>query len=157
MTTSLGNLFFTGGWVMWPLLILSVLSWAVVLERAFVFLTLRPRLTRLAQAVQQSLKSGDTSAARQLCHAEKPLVAEVFLSSLDARKGRDAAERATERSRLRMVTYLKKNLWILGTVASASPFIGLLGTVVGIVRAFHDMAEKARAASAWSPAVSRKR
>jgi biopolymer transport protein ExbB len=38
--------------------------------------------------------------------------------------------------------YLKKNLWILGTIGSASPFVGLLGTVVGIIRAFHDMAEK---------------
>lgn len=142
MANSLGELFLHGGWVMWPLLIFSVLTWAVVLERAFIFLTLRPRLTRLALAVQRSLQAGDASAARQLCHSEKPFVAEVFLSSLDSRKGREAAERATERSRARMITYLKKNLWILGTVASASPFVGLLGTVVGIVRAFHDMAEK---------------
>ena len=37
---------------------------------------------------------------------------------------------------------LKRNLWVLGTIGSASPFIGLLGTVIGIVRAFHDMAEQ---------------
>jgi len=40
------------------------------------------------------------------------------------------------------MSQLKRNLWILGTIGSASPFIGLLGTVVGIVKAFHDMAEK---------------
>jgi biopolymer transport protein ExbB/TolQ len=142
MGSNIGELFFHGGWVMWPLLIFSILTWAVVLERAFVFLTLRPRLNRLAQSVQQSLKAGDPAAARQLCRTERPFLGEVFLSSLDGKKGREAAERATERSRVRLVSYLKKNLWILGTVASASPFIGLLGTVVGIVRAFHDMAEK---------------
>jgi len=41
-----------------------------------------------------------------------------------------------------MMIFPKRNLWILGTIGSASPFVGLLGTVVGIVRAFNDMAEK---------------
>jgi biopolymer transport protein ExbB len=35
---------------------------------------------------------------------------------------------------------MKKNLWILGTVASSAPFIGLLGTVIGIIKAFENMA-----------------
>lgn len=142
MGNNLGELFLHGGWVMWPLLIFSVLTWAVVIERTIVFFVMKPKLTRLAQSVQRSLQSGDTAAARQLCHNEKPFVAEVFLSTLDSRKGRESAERATERGRARMIAYLKKNLWILGTIASSSPFVGLLGTVVGIVRAFHDMSEK---------------
>ena len=41
-----------------------------------------------------------------------------------------------------MTRHLKKNLWVLGTIGSASPFVGLLGTVIGIVRAFQNMAEK---------------
>lgn len=128
---------------MWPLLIFSVLTWAVVLERAYVFLTVRPRLTKLAQTLSQSLKNGDVNSARQLCQSQpQPWIGEIFLSALDAKKKRDAAERVTERNRVRLVTQLRKNLWILGTIGSASPFIGLLGTVVGIVRAFHDMAEK---------------
>ena len=58
------------------------------------------------------------------------------------KKTREQAERITERNRVRMAGNLKKNLWVLGTIGSASPFIGLLGTVVGIVRAFHSMAEQ---------------
>lgn len=142
METSIGQLFLKGGWVMWPLLFFSVVTWAVVLERAFVFLTLKPRIAKLAQSIIQSLRSGDTAAARQLCHTEKPQVAEVFLSAVDNKKTRERAERITERNRVRMAQYFKKNLWVLGTIGSASPFVGLLGTVVGIVRAFHDMAEK---------------
>lgn len=142
MGTSLGQLFLTGGWVMWPLLVFSVVTWAIVLERAFVFFSLRPRLSRLADSVASSLKSGDVASARQLCHSEKPQIGELFLSALDGRRTREQAERVTERNRVRFTNYLKRNLWILGTIGSASPFVGLLGTVVGIVRAFHDMAQK---------------
>ena len=127
---------------MWPLLLFSILTWAVVLERAYVYLTIKPRLSRLVRSIGQSLKAGDFNAARQVCVTEKPPLSEVFLGALDSKRGKEAAERATERNRVRLMGYLKKNLWVLGTIGSASPFIGLLGTVVGIVRAFHDMAEK---------------
>ncbi|MBM4318149.1 MAG: MotA/TolQ/ExbB proton channel family protein [Deltaproteobacteria bacterium] len=142
METNLGQLFLRGGWVMWPLLIFSVLSWAVILERLYTYITLRPKLAELAAALINSLKSGDLASARQICLAGKPQVNEIFVTALETKRPRDLAERMTERSRVRLMSQLKRNLWILGTIGSASPFIGLLGTVVGIVRAFHDMAEK---------------
>jgi biopolymer transport protein ExbB len=142
MTGNFGELFLRGGWVMWPLLVFSVLTWSVVLERAFVFLTLRPRIRRLGNSLKQTLQSGDLASAKQLCIAEKPIVAEIFLPSVDTKRKREQAERVTDRNRVKLTGYLKKNLWILGTIGTSSPFIGLLGTVVGIVRAFHDMAEK---------------
>jgi biopolymer transport protein ExbB len=142
MSWNLGEMFIRGGWVMYPLLAFSVITWAVVMERAFVYLTLRPRLTRLAQSVVQALKAGDTASARQICHSEKPYVAEVFLGTLDNKKTREYSERITERNRIRLMAYFKKNLWILATVGSSAPFIGLLGTVMGILRAFHSMSEK---------------
>ncbi|MBI4403272.1 MAG: MotA/TolQ/ExbB proton channel family protein [Deltaproteobacteria bacterium] len=142
MGNNLADLFLKGGWVMWPLLVFSVLTWAVILERAFVYLTLRPKLNRLAQTVARTLGGGDHQAARQVCNGERPFLAELFLGALDTKHSRELAERITERNRMRLVSYLKRNLWILGTIGSASPFLGLLGTVIGIVRAFHDMAEK---------------
>ena len=142
MGKSLGEMFIQGGWVMWPLLALSVVTWAIVLERALVLLMLKPRFERLTQSLLQSLRNGDAAAARQICHAEKPELAEIFMGSIDTKRSREAAERLTERNKARMAVMLKKNLWILGTIGSASPFIGLLGTVVGIIRAFHEMASK---------------
>ncbi len=142
MGKSLGEMFLQGGWVMWPLLLLSIATWAIVLERTLVFLVLRPRFQRLTQSLLQSLRNGDSAAARQICHAEKPEIAEFFLGAIDARRSRGAAERVTERNKARMASYLKKNLWILGTIGSASPFIGLLGTVVGILHSFHRMASE---------------
>ncbi len=142
MGTNLGQLFLNGGWVMWPLLIFSVLSWAVILERIYTYLTLRPKLAKTATSLVQSLRSGDSNTAKQLCMSDKPQIREVFINALETKRPRELAERMTERSRVRLMAHLKRNLWMLGTIGSASPFVGLLGTVVGIVRAFHDMAEK---------------
>lgn len=142
METTLWGTFLRGGWVMWPLLIFSVLSWTVILERLVFFLTFRPKLNRLADSLTQSLRAGDIAAARQICHSQSPEMGELFMGAIDTKRSRELSERTIERSRLRLMGYLKKNLWILGTIGSASPFVGLLGTVVGIIRAFHDMAEK---------------
>ncbi len=142
MGNSLSQMFLTGGWIMWPLLVFSVVTWAIVLERAYIFLTLRPRMKKLTQGIAQSINSGDMNTAKQLCQTQLPPLSELFLGALDPQKTREQAERTTDRNRARVTGLLKKNLWILGTIGSASPFIGLLGTVVGIVRAFHDMSEK---------------
>ncbi len=142
MDLSLGHLFATGGWVMWPLAIFSILTWTIVFERAFVYFSLRPKLNQIAQSLMQSLKAGDLQAARQICHNQKPYVGELFLSTLDTKQKRETTERVTERNRLRLMAHLRKHLWILGTIGSAAPFVGLLGTVVGIVRAFSEMSAK---------------
>jgi biopolymer transport protein ExbB len=141
MGSTLGDIFVRGGWVMWPLLIFSILLWAVVIERTIVFLTLRPRLRRLVEQVAGALSSGDMNAARQLCLAERIPVSGVLLPMLEPGTNREAAARAAERNRARLSGHLKRHLWILGTIGTASPFIGLLGTVVGILAAFHQMAE----------------
>ncbi len=142
MGDSIGEILKIGGFVMWPLIIFSVITWAIVFERTFVFLFIRPKLNRLSEALLQSLKAGDYNLSRQLCHTYKPYIAELFLNALSADKPREISERVTERNRLKLLAYLKRNLWILGTIGSSSPFIGLLGTVIGIVRAFNDMAVK---------------
>lgn len=142
MQSTLWGTFVQGGWIMWPLLVFSILSWTIILERVFFFLSFKPKLNRLAESLTQSLRAGDFAAARQICHSQRPEIGELFLGAIDNKRSRESSERTVERSRLRLMGYLKKNLWILGTIGSASPFVGLLGTVVGIVRAFQDMAEK---------------
>ncbi len=142
MATSFGAMFIQGGWVMWPLLLFSILTWAVILERAYVYLSFRPKLNKLVNTLQTALKTGDLATAKQVCHSTGSFIGEMFLGALDTTKPRESLERTVDRNKLRTVNYLKKNLWILGTIGSASPFVGLLGTVVGIVKAFRDMGEK---------------
>src|SRR3954462_2278208 len=119
MGQSISEVFAKGGWVMWPLLVFSVMTWAVVLDRMFVFFTLRPRISRLSHKVLSALRAGDPAAAKQFCHSEKPFLADIFLGTLDTRRPREAAERVTERNRLRLAQRLKNHLWILGTIGSA--------------------------------------
>lgn len=142
MGNNLGELFIQGGWVMWPLLFFSILTWAVVLERAYVYFTIRPKLKRLGSSLAQSITKGELAEAKQRCGKEPAWVGEAFLAAIDTGRTRESAERAMVRQQQKMMAQLKKNLWILGTLGSASPFVGLLGTVVGIVKAFGDMAEK---------------
>ncbi len=142
MGATLGNLFLGGGWVMWPLLVFSVLTWAIVIERAYAFFTVRPKINKLTDSLFSSLKNGDQEAARKICHEETQPLSNLFLTALDTQRSREQAERITDRNRVRFTGYLKRNLWILGTIGSAAPFVGLLGTVVGIVKAFHEMAQK---------------
>lgn len=142
MGNNLGDLFFRGGWVMWPLLLFSLVTWAVIFERAWVLFLAKMRFQSLFAKLSDCLQDGDIKKARAQCEAVDSLLGQLFKGALDGPKDREVAVRAVERNAVRMTGYLKKNLWILGTIASASPFIGLLGTVVGIVRAFHEMAEK---------------
>lgn len=135
-------MFLNGGWVMWPLLALSVFSWAVILERAYAYLRLKPALRRLNRSILNRIEGKDFATARQICEQDPSPLASVFLPTLSQPLDREEADRATERNRVRMGAHLKKNLWILGTIGSASPFIGLLGTVIGIIRSFHDMGQK---------------
>lgn len=142
MATNLGGMFIQGGLVMWPLLVLSIISWAVILERIYTYLTLGSKLSKVGQVVLQALKAGDVTNARQICHQYSPGVGEYFLATVDGKKNREQSERIAERNRVRIAGLLKRNLWILGTIGSASPFIGLLGTVVGIIRSFHHMSQQ---------------
>lgn len=127
---------------MWPLLVFSVITWAIVIERTFFFIKVRRQIGGLGNSLLKDLRSGDTAAAKLLLQNQKPELTEVFLPAVEPKKNKDLAERNVDRSRVRLMGYFKKNLWLLGTVASASPFVGLLGTVVGIVKAFHEMSEK---------------
>lgn len=127
---------------MWPLLVFSVVIWAVIIERALFYLRIRSRLNGLGTELLTSLRAGDIAKAKELCATQKPELASIFLDAIDTKKSKDLAERTVDRNRIRLLGYFKRNLWVLGTVASASPFVGLLGTVVGILKAFHQMSEQ---------------
>jgi biopolymer transport protein ExbB len=93
-----------------------------------------------------TLLQNDLGALRTLCQRQAHLpTAKLLLVALERIHAKDARLRekwqeALERRRQLLNQELKHNLWILGTIGSAAPFIGLFGTVVGILRSFQEMA-----------------
>ncbi len=127
-------------WVLWLLLGLSLLAVAVALERLlFYFLERRP--PDLQARVSRALKAGGPAAALPLVEAARSMEAAVARAALAAAgQGGDSVSEVIsatlENERLRY----ERMLAFLGTLGNNAPFVGLFGTVLGIIRAFHDLA-----------------
>jgi biopolymer transport protein ExbB len=127
-------------WVMWLLVGLSIISIAIILERIYFFAATRDDIDRLRRDLLDCLKKGRVSDALKRMQQSRSFEATVAAAALDA--AGDGAEAATERMQgeqqiVRM--HMERNLAFLGTVGANAPFVGLLGTVIGIIRSFHSL------------------
>ena len=134
---------------MWIIVACSVIALAVAVERASALWGFTAQARALADAVTRAVYRGDLDDGRAHCERSGSPAGDVFLAALVAasprpgQPGRPAPERvvaAVERERQQVNLKLRRNLWILGTVGATAPFIGLFGTVVGIMHAFRQMA-----------------
>jgi biopolymer transport protein ExbB len=123
-------------WVMWLLVALSALSIAVIVDRVLYFRGLRDDLGGLGEKINARLRSGDVDGARAMLRKSPSPAGLVALAGLDEDRGPDATERTMASTLARVKPMLERNLNILGTIGSTSPFIGLFGTVIGIIQAF---------------------
>lgn len=128
---------------------MSMASLLVMFERLVVFSKSRSESMRFAEKMAQLLSGGDISAAANAgLNKDVGHLGRVINSGLTAfrlaPKDRDTAiesvARALERQAAREVQVFKRGLGVLATVGSTAPFIGLLGTVMGIVNSFQMMA-----------------
>ncbi len=118
----------------------STLVVGLALEQMFTFWGLAQRARDLGAEVGKLLHHGDLQAARTLCERSNSPVADIFIAALNtANRPGQSAQRAAERERQRFALWMKRRLWAIGTVGALAPFIGLFGTVVGIIRAFRDI------------------
>ncbi len=133
---------------MWIIVACSVVALAVAVERAIALWGFSAGARRLADAATRALYRGDLDDARTQCERSGSPAADMFLAALVAAPARPGARAATpekiaaavERERQQVNLRLRRNLWILGTVGATAPFVGLFGTVVGIMHAFRQMA-----------------
>jgi biopolymer transport protein ExbB len=148
---------FGAGWVMWLLLGLSVVSVAIMLERAWFYWTLRDDLGSLARQLRDLLRAGDIDGARKRMDASPSAEAAVVSAGLlEADRGPKSAEEAMQGAAALQRMKLERRLAFLGTLGNNAPFIGLFGTVIGVVQAFEvlgkqETAAVATAASAMAP------
>jgi biopolymer transport protein ExbB/TolQ len=127
-------------WVMWLLVVLSVICVAIVLERAYYLIAARDDVQALKAELLKRLRSNDVEGAKKRLKQSRSFEARITLAGLDA--AADGPESAEERMNGEAVLArlsMERNLAFLGTVGNNAPFIGLLGTVIGIIRAFHEL------------------
>jgi biopolymer transport protein ExbB len=127
----------------YPLILMSVVSVTVVLERLWSLKNIGSITLRITESLLEPIKKGQRDLAIAICRQNSHSPAgRIFLNVLE-REGSQRLETANTFAAEAMfeeTQKLRKHLWILGTVASSAPFIGLLGTVIGIIKSFESMA-----------------
>jgi biopolymer transport protein ExbB/TolQ len=129
-------------WVLWLLILLSIVSVAVMVERWLAFPKRVRDLDDLAASLLELLGKGDVPGARKAIGAPESPEARVGLVGLsEMARGRDAAAEAMASAKSRERLSMERRLGVLGTLGNNAPFIGLFGTVLGIIKAFADLAQ----------------
>jgi len=127
-------------WVLWLLLGLSILAIAVIAERIWFFIQEAAPKARLAAAMAALRDAGPSAAAAKLAGAPSMEAAVARACLAHAADGAAAVEEHKAATlELERIRY-EKRLAFLGTLGNNAPFIGLFGTVLGIIRAFNDLA-----------------
>lgn len=146
--TLLGLPIFRSEWVLWLLLALSVVSIGVMVERFFFYRSRRIDADAVRAALTKRLDVGDYAGAADVLKKHDALATNVVLAGLQAYdKGPESVEDLITGALGREKNRYEKRLNFLATLASNAPYVGLFGTVLGIVRSFRDLAANMSEAS----------
>jgi biopolymer transport protein ExbB/TolQ len=144
----LGLPIFHSEWVLYLLLGLSLLSIAVMLERWLFYRRRRIDVEAVSHSFATALDEGDFEQAHKILAEHNALETRVVLAGLKAyEKGPESVEDLIAGALGRERAVYEKRLGFLATLASNAPYIGLFGTVLGIVRSFRDLASNMTEAS----------
>ncbi len=129
-------------WVLYLLLLLSVVSFSTMVERYLYFRRNSGDFDALRRQLRSSLQEGDLGAAERLLAASKAVEARVALEALHwAHGGPGAMTDAVDSELARVKQELERGTNLLGTLGNNAPFVGLLGTVLGVIISFHALGD----------------
>ena len=130
-----------GGLTVYPLAVASVITLTILFERMWRYRGLESQSRAITRQTIELLVRRDVAGARSICEKTETPLSKVFLEAMRWRNiALEDLERVIATSRQEAVSSLKRRLWVIGTIGSLAPYVGLFGTVVGIIRAFHSMA-----------------
>ncbi len=131
----------SGGGIMYILLLCSILTIAVIFQKSLLFMGIRKSDRRgLIERIKIKVVAGDIEGAKEECLKNKNPYSNVLYSGLcQYGKSDSAIESAMEREIAEEVMDLEENTGIVGTIGNTAVYIGLFGTVIGIMKAFHDI------------------
>ncbi len=132
-----------GGPAMWVLLIMSIVAVAIVIERLLFFGTQHSDTKGLLRDIGQRISADDLEGAKKVCKQNKGMLPRILEFGLArGEKNRADITDALSIALMENLNSLERNLGVIGTIAVIAPFVGLAGTVLGIIRAFQDIALK---------------
>jgi biopolymer transport protein ExbB len=134
------QIFVSGGWLMWPILLCSIIVVAISIER---FITLKTeRIVPAGQLAQvwQQLRNKELDGERLKALRDSSPLGYILASGIsNSGHGRDVMKDSIEESAGQVIHQLERFLSILGTIANTTPLLGLLGTVLGMIQVFADI------------------
>ena len=132
-----------GGPDMWILLILSITVVAIVIERLVFFSAQHGDTKGLLRQIGSKISTDDLAGAIKICQSNKGMLPRILeFGLLRGEKNRADITDALSIALMEHLNALERNLGIIGTIAVIAPFVGLAGTVLGIIKAFQDIALK---------------
>ena len=130
----------SGGWLMVPILLCSVLAAAICVERWWTLQGARVAPNDLLAQTWSAVKSKEVDQQRlRDLRSESPLGQVLAAGLVNASRGRDVMKEAMEEAAGQVMHEMQRYLTALGTIASISPLVGLLGTVVGMIKVFQAL------------------
>jgi biopolymer transport protein ExbB/TolQ len=141
ITEILKNLALVGGeWILYLLILSSILSVAVMIYKALYFYKNQVSWDAFVEMLTAFMNKDDIEAATSYVQRISTPAARVLLSGFqNIDKGAGAVEEILIGKRISEKFRMESKLVILGTLGNNAPFIGLFGTVLGIIKAFHDL------------------
>jgi len=139
---SILEIFRAGGPLMWPLAFFSLLTVAIIIERAINLRGSRILEPKVVERVTALAEGGQVERARAVCRENPGIFTNIVYAGLEiADQGELVAKEAVEDSGRRETNRLSRYLGALGTIAAVAPLIGLLGTVTGMIEVFDTIAK----------------
>lgn len=127
-------------WIIYLLIVLSIVSWAIIVDKIVFLLRKKGNAEYLNSKVRKFIEQGDLVKASQVLREDKSSLAAVSSKCLMhlSRGGKDFDEYMSIVLSEEKIQ-LESRIVFLGTIVTTAPFVGLLGTVLGIINAFHGL------------------
>jgi len=135
---TLGDMMHRGGWVMYPLILLSIVALTLIFERCWFWIaTNNPARRRRFRRVARHLRAGESTRAMELIRGDRSVYGQLVLTLIESNGSEAAVRELIEIERPRIERFMPT----LGTIITAAPMLGILGTVTGIIQSFRVLSE----------------
>jgi biopolymer transport protein ExbB len=142
-----------GGWLMLPIFLCSIFSLAIIIERFLFYSRIKFNTSAIVSRLFELVRNNRVAEAVDVCNRSVFHVTNILKTGLlRYEKSKEILKEAMEDASLYEIPKLEKNLNFLSTIAHISPLMGLLGTVVGLVKCFYIIEQKTATVGLVNPA-----